>query len=70
MSMFTDDREMIKSRKSDFIKKLEELLPESQTMTSDSEVVIFDGKALVQILPVPSELANFKSMASAFNNMH
>jgi hypothetical protein len=55
MSMFTDDGKMIKTRKSDFMKKLEELLPESQTMTIDPEVVIFDGMALVQILPVSSE---------------
>ncbi|XP_052278058.1 uncharacterized protein LOC127876693 [Dreissena polymorpha] len=68
MSMFTDDGKMIKTRKSDFMKKLEELLPESQTMTSDPLVVIFDGMALVQILPAPSELANFKSMASAFHS--
>ncbi|KAH3709124.1 hypothetical protein DPMN_068585 [Dreissena polymorpha] len=50
MSMFTDDGKMIKTRKSDFRKKLDELLPESQTMTSDLDVVIFDGMALVQIL--------------------
>ncbi|KAH3722243.1 hypothetical protein DPMN_065199 [Dreissena polymorpha] len=68
MSMFTDDGKMIKTRKSDFMKKLEELLPESQTMTRDPEVMIFDGITLVQILPVQSELANFKSMASAFQS--
>ena len=62
--MFTDEGKMIKAKKSDFMKKLEELLPASSLMTEDADVVIFDGMALVKILTFNSELATFSDMAS------
>ncbi|KAH3746958.1 hypothetical protein DPMN_181378 [Dreissena polymorpha] len=57
---------MIKTKKSDFMKKLEELLLLSSLIAEDADVVIFVGMALVQILTVNSELATFSDMASGY----
>ncbi|WAQ97270.1 hypothetical protein MAR_029960 [Mya arenaria] len=66
LSMFSDGGNMIKTKKSDFMTKLEELLPNTREMTDNPEVVIFDGMAIVQTLPMNSEKWTFTDMGARF----
>ena len=66
LSLFSDEGHMIKTKKSDFMTKLEELLPNKSEMAENPAVVIFDGMAIVQILPVHSEQETFSDMAAKF----
>ena len=57
---------MIKTKKSDFMTKLHELLPNKSAMAENPAVVICDGMAIVQILPVHSEQEIFTDIAVKF----
>jgi hypothetical protein len=71
LSMFADDGSLLLPKsKSDFMHKLEELLPENIRDLDSADCVIFDGHAIIQMLPFPAstENATFKDMAAHFMN--
>ena len=70
LSMFTDEGLISSCNKSDYLHKLEELVPgDGITAVDMCDVIIFDGHAIIQALPT-SHLpkSTFKDMADAFMN--
>lgn len=55
LSLFTDDGMMCTTKKSDFMAKLEELVPNETIVqnVSDIDCILFDGMAVIQILLPP-----------------
>lgn len=69
LSLFSDDGAMVSCKKSDFMHKLEELLPEKITEIPPADAVLFDGHAIIQALQAPEKQVNmitFRDMASDF----
>ena len=69
LSLFADDGTPLSCVKSQFMQKLEELVPgEKITSVQIVDAVIFDGHAIVQMLPGPSGtgLVTFRDMADNF----
>ena len=66
LSLFTEDGNMLTCAKSEFMHKLEEMVPGEKRMSiKRCEAVIFDGHASIQMLVVLNtvEKATFKIMA-------
>lgn len=55
LSLFTDDGMMCTTKKSDFMAKLEELVPNETIVqnVSDIDCILFNGMAVIQILLPP-----------------
>ena len=69
LSLFSEDGAPLSGVKSQFMHKLEDLLPgDKLTSVKGSEAMIFDGHAIIQMLPGPSlkEKVTFKDMAVNF----
>lgn len=66
LSMFTEQGQMHKSKKSDFMSKLEDLLPGNTATIENADTVIFDGMAVIQLLQVQSAENTFLDMAAFF----
>ncbi len=69
MSIFSDDGSMfLPKAKSDYMEKLENRLPSKTTMIQPADCVVYDGHAIIQMLPFPTlaEGASYKDMASNF----
>ena len=70
LSLFCDDGKMVSTKKSDFLDKLESLIePETVLRTvKDVDSIVFDGMAIIQMLPVPTSAAKptYDDMASLF----
>ncbi len=69
LSLFDEDGTMTTCSKSDFMHKLEDQVPERITqLTTPVDVMIFDGHAVIQSLPVPDSVLpkTFEYMAKQF----
>ena len=69
LSMFHDDGTMISTDKSQFLHKLEELIPgERLTQIDECDAVIIDGNAVIHMLHVPplDRKPTFQDMADSF----
>ena len=69
LSLFTEDGCMTACAKSDFMHKLEELIPgDKVTAIPSCDAVVFDGHASIQMLGAPTSLGkiSFKDMAGRF----
>ena len=69
LSMFAEDGTMISTDKSQFMHKLEDLIPnEKITEVTDVDAIIFDGHAVIHQLQMPPnmEKVHFKDMADCF----
>ena len=72
LSLFTDSGAMISSAKSQFLHRLEDILPgEKITEIGSADAMLFDGHAVIQSLPPPNsavQKTTFRDMASKFVN--
>ena len=64
-SLFGDDGALHSSKKSDFMHRIEELLPERTTKVDYCNAVIFDGHTVIHLLEPPER----KSMIYTFGDM-
>lgn len=71
LSLFTEEGIMVSCKKSDYMHKLEELIPGGRLTTVEAcDVIIFDGHAIIHLLPAHTLLtkATFQDTAEAFMN--
>ena len=66
LSLFHEDGSMLTSTKSDFLHKLEDLLTEEPQDNVKADCRIYDGHAVIQMLPGPSGVATYQDMAGRF----
>ncbi len=69
MSIFAEDGSMLLPRaKSDFLQKIESLIPGKVYSITSVDCTVYDGYAIVQQLPFPAqtEEATFKDLATKF----
>ena len=68
LSMFKEDGTMITSKKSEFMHRLEKLVPNKLTISDIVYSTVYDGPAVIQLLKTPRNQmsVSFSEMASHF----
>jgi len=67
LSLFQEDGSMCQNVKSEFMHKLESLIPGDKiTAVNNVDSIIFDGHAVIQMMPQPTHMMTFNELANVF----